>query len=303
MLVRIDHSGYLAMDTCCFGNYCMTKEERKKANGIHFNYKGIEEYVEEKNILPVITPYTLYECIQNCDTADEMLRQLKAFIQAGRFFVINVNKIFDHSIIYGPTVVSEFSFDYKNPQAFRGKRDELRDKVYASLAPRFILLAQIIAILYVYVTETKELKELDLVPREMAFKLNFIDEFFADYRNFRKHFSEFVKNPAYYTVRDYRNAGLVDFRKSLMPYIENMVLLMLWMADMVLDQYKQCGEVILPYMDPRHVHGGYRRMYELKKMRAGYKRLKDGSNGKFSVDHMVDKVLLKKSDRIFDLYG
>lgn len=115
MIVRINHSGYLVMDTCCFGNYCKTEEERNKDKGIRFNYKGIEEYVEEKNILPVITPYTLYECIQNCDTADEMLRQLKAFIEAGRFFVINVNKIFDHSIIYGPTIVSEFAFDYKNP--------------------------------------------------------------------------------------------------------------------------------------------------------------------------------------------
>lgn len=153
--------------------------------------------------------------------------------------------------------------------------------------------------MYLYVTETKELKELDFVPREMAFELNFIDEFFADYSIFRKHFSEFVKNPAYYTVRDYKNAGLVDFRKSLMPYIENMVLLMLWMADMVLDQYKLYGDVTLPNMNPRYVDDSYRRKYELKKMRAAYKKLKDGSNGKFSVDNMIDKALLKKEEVIF----
>lgn len=299
MIVKINHSGYLVMDTCCFGNYCMTEEERKKAKGIHFNYKGIEEYVEEENVLPVITPYTLYECIQNCDTADEMLRQFKAFINAGKFFVINVNKIFDHSIIYGPTIVSEFAFDYKNPQAFRDRRDELRDKVYVSLAPRFILLAQIIAILYVYVTEAKELKELDLVPQEMALKLNFIDEFFADYNNFRKHFSDFLKSPSYYIGRDYKNAGVLDYRKSLMPYVENMVLLMLWMADIVQKNYKQYSNINLPPMNPRFIPDDYRRMYEVKKMRAAYKRLKDGSNGKFSVDNMIDKVLLKKEEVIF----
>lgn len=43
MIVKINHSGYLVMDTCCFGNYCMTEEERKKVKKMRAAYKRLKD--------------------------------------------------------------------------------------------------------------------------------------------------------------------------------------------------------------------------------------------------------------------
>ena len=53
-------NGYLLMDTVCLLNYIQGKSSN------NFDYKQVEKYVRDKGWWMVITPNTLYECIQCC---------------------------------------------------------------------------------------------------------------------------------------------------------------------------------------------------------------------------------------------
>ena len=72
---------YLVMDTCCFSNYYMTAEEREEdKENIHFDYDALTEYCKKEGVRIAITPYTLYECIQTCDSP-EMIRMKKEALE------------------------------------------------------------------------------------------------------------------------------------------------------------------------------------------------------------------------------
>jgi len=63
---EIKTNGFVVMDTNCFLKYI---NEQKKENA-RFDYDGVRTFIDEQNFMLVITPYTLYECIQGCNTID-----------------------------------------------------------------------------------------------------------------------------------------------------------------------------------------------------------------------------------------
>ena len=145
-------SGYLVMDTCCFLNYI----EGKKSDA--FDYDDIKKILHERNLWLVITPYTLYECIQSCVTEESLKQRGQAMLQAWDFWVLNINGLIgkDVSFEFGPDFVFSLNVGIGTPQEFVEKRSVFREKVYRSLVPRLTLIAQIIAVIYLLITECDE---------------------------------------------------------------------------------------------------------------------------------------------------
>lgn len=267
------------MDTCCFGNYCAGCEQP-------FNYKSIRQYVKENGIRVAITPYTFYECIQNCDTPEKIQRQKAAFKAAGDFWIINVNKLLDGTR-YCKSFLSEWDFD--NTEAFIKQKDEWGRKVYATLEPRFILLAQIIAATYLIITETNK-DGID--SRNSLAKLRIIEEVFSHHDAYKSQFISFTETPSYYLFRDQKKAGKTDFKQYLLGYLQNMALLMITIAEAVLVAIKNNqSEILMPYVHPISIQPGTRKLYARRKMVGRYITYKNQSTQGFSVEALIDQFL------------
>lgn len=88
------------MDTCCFAHYCNGEVRRE------FNYLEIREHVIKKNLCIIITPYTLYECFQDCVTSERIADIRDELFRAGPFWVLNVNHLI------GENIGLEFGYDF-----------------------------------------------------------------------------------------------------------------------------------------------------------------------------------------------
>lgn len=136
MIIHLNPNGLLVMDTCCFVNYCNRNNETSGKGNEVFNYKEIEKYLEKTGYKLVVTPYTMYECIQNCITPEVIARQRNAFNRAGEFWIVNMNHLLGESVSYqyGPDWVSEF--DFENQEMFLRKRDFWKWRLYSSQTPK-----------------------------------------------------------------------------------------------------------------------------------------------------------------------
>ena len=86
-------------------------------------------------------------------------------------------------------------------------------------------------------------------------RCSFIDQFYTKDDVFKKHFQKYIHDPDYYTKYASKDnkAQEKDFKHGLILYIENMVMLMVWMSQVVVGQMGSYGEVVLPYQNPRYV--------------------------------------------------
>ena len=149
MIFKLESNGYLVMDTCSFVHYC--KGDTSKG----FNYLDIRNYIETNGYAPAITPYTLYEFIQGCTSPKVIAEVRKQFLQAGPFWVINMQNLLGEgfNFKYGYDFFTEIGFHTNNVEGIAEKVGEWRDKVYDALESRVVSLAQIIAIIYVFITK------------------------------------------------------------------------------------------------------------------------------------------------------
>ena len=95
------YNGYFVMDTCCFLNYIEGRQSDR------FDYNDIAAFIKKSNFILLITPYTLYECIQCVDDKDPMgsiKRRGDAMLKAWDFWVLNMNKLVSdkYSFEFGP---------------------------------------------------------------------------------------------------------------------------------------------------------------------------------------------------------
>ena len=282
-------NGYLVMDTNCFSHYC----EGGKVAG--FDYDKIRDFVEREGYWVVITPYTLYECIQNCTTPERIQEERNKWFNARDFWVLNVNKLIGdkYNFEYGPDFLFDFGFDPTKVEEFVQKRNEWRDKVFASLAPRIALLSQIIAIIYVMITERKvdgTLSQTSLI------KLTYIDQGGSQSLNLNDRLGEFVKNSARYS-KELAEAKDVNARDYLVLFVKTLAFLMLTNARDLIGQLGS-PEIILTFNDPQFVEGVTRRMYPHNEMVEKYKLAKNSSKKEYSIDSMIDQ-LLKGCEPIF----
>jgi len=152
---------------------------------------------------------------------------------------------------FGYDFFTEIGFHTNNAEEIAKKVEEWQDKVYDALEPRVVSLAQIIAIIYIFITSDKEPEYVTNV------RCSFIDQFYTKDDVFKKHFQKYIHNPDYYTKYASKNnkAQEKDFKHGLILYIENMVMLMVWMSEVLLWQMESNEDVVLPYQDPRFVSG------------------------------------------------
>ena len=297
--MKEDNTPYLVMDTCCFSHYYMTKEKRERVKGlIHFDYDALKAYCKEHGVRIAITPYTFYECIQKCDSPEMIRMKKEAFDRVGVFWIINHNNLLD-----GTTVGTDFlkRFDFDNPEAFRKQRDEWGRKVYETLGPRLFLLAQIIAITYLIITETDNN---DIGSRDTLAKMNVINEVYSNYGMLESQFKSFAETPSYYLFRDQKKEGKTDFKQNLLGYLENMALLMIIGAEQVIATIKNNrSEMTLPYAHPISIHQMFRERYAREKMVDKYaefkRRPKSDDCAEHTVEALIDEFFLPKSEIVF----
>ena len=290
---------YLVMDTCCFCNYYKTAEEREEEKeNIHFDYDALTEYCRKGGVRIAIMPYTFYECIQKCDSPEMIRKKKEAFERVGEFWIINQNNLLDRT-----TLGAEFlkRFDFDNPEVFRRQRDEWGRKVYATLGPRLFLLAQIIAITYLIITETDNN---DIESQDTRAKINVINEVYSHYEILEWQFKSFAETPSYYLFRDQKKEGKTDFKQNLLGYLENMALLMIIGAEQVIATIKNNrSEMTLPYMHPFSIHPMFRERYAREKMVDKYaefkKRPKSEDCAEHTVEALIDELFLPKSEIVF----
>lgn len=293
--MKEDIPPYLVMDTCCFSNYYKTGEKRERVKGlIHFDYDALKAYCEKEGVRIAITPYTFYESIQTCDTL-EMIRMKKETLErVGEFWIINHNNLLDNTML-GSDFLKGFDFD--NPEVFRKQRDEWGRKVYLALSPRLFLLAQIIATIYLLISETDKN---DMGSRDAQAKINVINEVYSHYETLKPQFESFTKTPSYHLLGNQKKEGKPDFKQNLLAYIENMALLMIDRAEKVIASIKsgQSG-ISFPSMLPFYMHPCFRERFTREKMVEKYKEYKKRPNGEHSVESLIDKYLLPNEEIVF----
>lgn len=292
MTINENPTGYLVMDTCSFLNYC------REDDNINFNYKAIKEYVNNEGLWVVITPYTLYECIQDCFTPQQIKARREDLFRAGDFWVVNVNRIIgnEYTFEYGLDFWLEFKFDPNKPQEFIKKRDEWREKVYDTLAPRIILLAQIISIIYVLLLETNKDGS---ILKSTQLKIKHIDEYFGSHPNFRAELNLLFVRPdglGYKQGDDgYENA--IDAKDYLKPFVDDMIIQILAVTNVQIDEVLSRKKVSFGEFNARIANEYYRikDLYPQELMARKYKEINKETHGKFSINALLDSFLIQKA--------
>lgn len=268
---NIHPAGFLLMDTCCFSHYCRGSVRKE------FNYLDIRKFINDNKYWAVITPYTLYEFVQNCTTPKVIEDVRDDIFRAGDFWVMNVNRLIgeEYAFEYGPDFLLEFGFDPSRPQEFINKLSIWRGKIYASLAPRITLLSQILAIIYVLINE----RDKDgFISMETAWKMQFIDE-------------EFVNNDAITRLLDH---FLHQHTKTdLIDFIEGLIKQMMAMANVYVEQKMTNKFNILAEYNARILEENDRLegMYSRQEMSRKYKQERKASQGTFELNILVEGFL------------
>ena len=209
--------------------------------------------------------------------------------------MLNVNKLIGdkYNFEYGIDFLFEFGFDPTKPDEFIKKRNELRDKVFESLAPRIALLSQIIAIIYVMITERREDGTLSKVSR---IKIAYIDQGGPQSLKLNERLGEFVKNPASYSkvLADAKDVNASDY---LILFVEHLALLMLTNARYLIGQLGN-KENVLTFNDPRFIEGITKEMYPHNEMVEKYMHAKRNSKKEYTINPMINR-LLKGCNHIF----
>lgn len=271
-------TGYFVMDTCCFAHYCKGSIRKE------FNYKDVRKYIEDNKLWAVITAYTLFEFVQNCKTPKVIAEVRDELFQAGDFWVLNINRLIgnEYTFEYGPDFMFEFGFDPTKPDDFTKKIHLWRGKVNVSLAPRIVLLTQILAIIYVLIGERKEDGG---ITWGTVLKLRYIDEYFAN--------NDAVKRLLDFFLLQHSNDELIEF-------VDGMIKQMMAMANVYLEQrltnkYKTLAEYNGRIFEE---NDRIRDKYPRRQMAKKYQRLKKSSKGKFEINSMLDDFL-KNRETIF----
>lgn len=289
---EIKTNGFVVMDTNCFLKYI---SEQKKENA-RFDYDGVRMFIDEQNFMLVITPYTLYECIQGCNTIDTVQQRSREMTSLWDFWVLNINEIIGnkYTLEAGP----DFTFSLKmNPgtlEEFVEKRRELRRKVYESLLPRIILLSQLIAVVYLLITEQRDdgLYEVSM-KRRIEYALS---AYFREAQNFKVQFFSFIEssNRIGMTIED----GMLvktkaDAKDSLSCLIHSYAIQIMKVTKVIMDGEKMgvkfnWGEyndrIFAEMMNP----DGY---YTEKEMRSKYKAYVKRQKNRVKIEKYVDNVM------------
>ena len=152
MAINNTPSSYLVMDTCCFLNYIQGKSSDA------FNYQKIEQFVKNNRWKLLITPDTLWESIQTCTQIERIKERREEMLRVGNLYVMNMGNVLNNEYALVPvkTCIENIGFNPDTLYLLAQKRGVFREKVYSTLYPKIITIAQLIAIVYLTICERKE---------------------------------------------------------------------------------------------------------------------------------------------------
>ena len=162
--------GFLVMDTCCFIDYLEHND-----NG--FDYNGIRNFIKENSFWVVISPYTLYEIVQDVNSFARFEKRQRELLEAGDFWVLNMNGVLDNAgFEYGLDFLFKLKMLRKEDiLSFDTERNKLRREVYGSLFNKMFFYAQLCAICCLVF---EECDEDGVLSPELTLQVKMIDDFF-----------------------------------------------------------------------------------------------------------------------------
>lgn len=281
-------SGILIMDTCCFLNFL----RGKGAATDRFDYSGVKEFIGKSGFQISITPYTLYECIQGCDTLEKFLERRGEMLALWDFWVLNLNGILPEGCTFefGP----DFVFSVTTAEGFVARRRELREKVYTTLIPRIILLAQLIAVVYLLVTERRED---GTYPGEMRRRIQYaLSGYFQEEPIFKVQLYSYFESPDNLglTIREGELVRTsIDAKDKLSEIIHGFATQIMNVTRVIMDEKKlgvafSIGELNSRIVQEEFRKAGHFPMDEMRKQGKDY--LKRNKNV-ITLDRYVDNAL------------
>ena len=296
---NIQTSGFLVMDTNCFLKYI----NEQKVEDEKFDYDGVKDFIEKNHFLLLITPYTLYECVQSCDTIEKMRKRSREMDALWDFWVLNVNSIIgkDFGLEAGPDFTFSLRLGIGTPEEYVEKRRELRRKIYEALTPRIILLSQLVAIVYILASEQREDGTYDAsVHRRIGYALS---GYFQEEQNFKVQMYSFFESP--YRLGLTVNEGILektqeDAKDSLSKLIHDFAVQILLVTKVIMDEKRLNTKFSWGEFNDRIVkeHFWTAGMYEAKEMRELGRAFLKKNKGQVTIDRYVDETL-PEYDSIF----
>lgn len=177
--------GFLLMDTNCLLNYIEGKPSKA------FNYQKVNGHVRDHRWVVLITPYTLWESIQRC-TEVNYIRERREKLLKSEIWVVNVDGILSdtYSFVSVADCLKEICFSSETLHEYSKKRSEFRRKVYEVLYPKMITIAQIIAFIYLTITERKDD---GIYPEGFDYRLGAVMNYFKNHPNLKVTLTIFLE--------------------------------------------------------------------------------------------------------------
>lgn len=237
---RLQPNGFLLMDTNCLLNYigCKTSEA--------FDYSMLEEFVRNNGWVLLITPYSFWESIQRCTEVEHINRRRKELLSIDKLWVINVNEVFgnQYSFVSAANLLNNLCFKSETIREFGDRRSEFRRKIYEILFPKIITIAQLVAFIYLTITERKDDGS---YPDEFDYRLGAVINYFKDDHNLGVYLSLFLDQAQGlgYFGKDGTIQKPLDAKDYLKDEIEEIVIIIL-ATSKVLEDHRRG---INPYSD------------------------------------------------------
>lgn len=208
-------NGYMLMDTVCLLNYIEGKSPDI------FDYKQVEKYVRDKGWWIVITPNTLYESVQCCTDIEFIRKRWQEITKVENLWVVDVKGILSKEYHFVPAKVCldwiSFSPDVMRLRLFGQKRYELRLKVYESLYDRIIVMAELIAYIYLVITERGED---GTYPKDFDWWVRLIFGYFRNKPQLRMELTRFLAQAVGLpTIDDKKRLDAKDYMGSCLEYM------------------------------------------------------------------------------------
>lgn len=289
-------SGYLIMDTCCFLNYI----EGKRSDA--FEYEEIKEFIERNKFWLVITPYTLYECIQSCVTEESIKQRGRKMLEAWEFWVLNINGLIgEPGFEFGPDFVFSLNVGVGSSKVFVEKRNAFREKVYRSLVQRMTLLAQLIAVIYLLITEVDEQ---GIYPRGFDYRIKLIiGQYFQKEPNFRAQLYSFLQHPDRMglTMEDGVLTKTWDAKDKFNEFVQDWAIQIIAVSKVIMDEKLANEDLDIGELNTRIVkeHKKIVGQYDREAMVKQYKLFIKKYKKLLTIDSLVDQVI-SDGDAVFN---
>ena len=271
-------------------------------NSEAFDHDAIKKFINDNKFWLVITPYTLYESIQSCVTEDLLKQRGLQMLDIWDFWVLNINGIIGkNSFEFGPNLVFNLNVGVGTTNDFVAKRSGLREKVFQSLVPRITLIAQLIAVVYLLITEHDEY---DNYPLGFDYRIKLISgKYFQNEPNFKVQLYSKLQHPDYMglTVRDGTLVKTWDFKEKLNEFIQDFVIQIIAVSKVITNEKLNNENLDLGELNNRIFREYYTTVgqYERAKMVKLYKVFTKKTKHVVTIENIVDKAI-PDGDAIFN---